>query len=112
MVKEGNGVAANVLKNLNVELRQIRLEVEKIVQRSPEFVTGEISLSSKAENVIKIAWEESRHLNHNYVGTEHLLLGMLQTQDGVAAQVLVNLGLHCDDVRRVIVNLLAKSIIQ
>ena len=78
LVKEGSGVAANVLKNLDVDLRKIRLEVEKIVQAGPDMVTmGKLPQTPRAKKVIEYAMEEARNLNHNYVGTEHLLLGLL-----------------------------------
>jgi ATP-dependent Clp protease ATP-binding subunit ClpC len=107
LVKEGSGVAANVLKNLDVDLRKIRLEVEKIVQSGPDMVTiGKLPQTPRAKKVIEYAMEEARNLNHNYVGTEHLLLGLLREQEGVAAQVLMNLGLKLDDVREEVLNLL------
>ena len=89
LIKEGSGVAANVLRNLDVDLRKIRNEVEKIVQAGPEMVTmGKLPQTPRAKKVIEYAIEEARNLNHNYVGTEHLLLGLLREQEGVAAQVL------------------------
>src|SRR5512137_1652083 len=92
LVKEGSGVAANVLKNLDVDLRKIRLEVEKLVQSGPEMVTmGKLPQTPRAKKVIEYSMEEARNLNHNYVGTEHILLGLLREQEGVAAQVLMNL---------------------
>src|SRR5213595_503066 len=79
LVKEGTGVAANVLKNLDIDLRKIRLEVEKIVQAGPDMVTmGKLPQTPRAKKVIEYSIEEARNLNHNYVGTEHLLLGLLR----------------------------------
>src|ERR671911_3180044 len=110
LVKEGSGVAANVLKNLDVDLRKIRLEVEKIVQSGPDMVTmGKLPQTPRAKKVIEYAMEEARNLNHNYVGTEHLLLGLLREQEGVAAQVLMNLGLKLEDVREEVLNLLGHN---
>src|SRR5882724_8863245 len=107
LVKEGSGVAANVLKNLDIDLRKIRLEVEKIVQSGPDMVTmGKLPQTPRAKKVIEYSIEEARNLNHNYVGTEHLLLGLLREQEGVAAQVLMNLGLKLEDVREEVLNLL------
>ena len=107
LVKEGSGVAANVLKNLDVDLRKIRIEVEKIVQAGPDMVTmGKLPHTPRAKKVIEYAVEEARNLNHNYVGTEHLLLGLLREQEGVAAQVLMNLNLKLDEVREEVLNLL------
>src|SRR6188508_3415106 len=109
LVKEGSGVAANVLKNLEIDLRKIRLEVEKIVQHGPggeQVVMGRLPHTPRAKKVIEYSIEEARNLNHNYVGTEHLLLGLLREQEGVAAQVLMNLGLKLEDVRDEVLNLL------
>ncbi|RJP42516.1 MAG: ATP-dependent Clp protease ATP-binding subunit [Phycisphaerales bacterium] len=110
LVKEGSGVGANVLKNLDVDLRKVRLEVEKLVKSGPEMVTmGKLPQTPRAKKVIEYAIEEARNLNHNYVGTEHLLLGLLREQDGVAAQVLMNLNLKLEDVREEVLNLLGAS---
>src|SRR3954467_12723183 len=107
LIKEGSGVAANVLKNLDVDLRKIRNEVEKLVQAGPDMVTmGKLPQTPRAKKVIEYAIEEARNLNHNYVGTEHLLLGLLREQEGVAAQVLMNLNLKLDEVREEVLNLL------
>jgi len=111
LVKEGSGVGANVLRNLNVELRNVRLEVEKLVKSGPEMVTmGKLPQTPRAKKVIEYAIEEARNLNHNYVGTEHLLLGLLRERDGVAAQVLMNLGLKLDEVREEVLNLLGAGV--
>src|SRR6202451_2068086 len=111
LVKEGSGVAANVLKNLDVDLRKIRLEVEKIVQSGPDMVTmGKLPQTPRAKKVIEYAMEEARNLNHNYVGTEHLLLGLLREQEGVAAQVLMNLGMKLEDGREEVLNLLGHGL--
>src|SRR5437899_2030783 len=110
LVKEGTGVAANVLKNLDIDLLKIRLEVEKIVQAGPDMVTmGKLPQTPRAKKVIEYSIEEARTLNHNYVGTEHLLLGLLREQEGVAAQVLMNLGLKLEDVREEVLNLLGHN---
>jgi ATP-dependent Clp protease ATP-binding subunit ClpC len=110
LVKEGSGVASNVLKNLDIDLRKIRLEVEKIVQSGPDMVTmGKLPQTPRAKKVIEYSIEEARNLNHNYVGTEHLLLGLLREQEGVAAQVLMNLGLKLEDVREEVLNLLGHN---
>ncbi len=107
LVKEGSGVGANVLKNLDIDLRKVRLEVEKLVKSGPEMVTmGKLPQTPRAKKVIEYAIEEARALNHNYVGTEHLLLGLLREHDGVAAQVLLNLGLKLEEVREEVLNLL------
>ncbi len=111
LIKEGSGVAANVLKNLDVDLRKIRLEVEKLVQSGPDMVTmGKLPQTPRAKKVIEYSMEEARNLNHNYVGTEHILLGLLREQEGVAAQVLMNLGLKLEDVREEVLNLLGHGL--
>src|SRR5947209_5108772 len=100
LIDEGGAGAAQVLKNLGMDLGKIRLEVEKIVQSGPDMVTmGKLPQTPRAKKVIEYSIEEARNLNHNYVGTEHLLLGLLREQEGVAAQVLMNLGLKLEDVR-------------
>ena len=107
LVKEGSGVAANVLKNLDVDLKKIRIEVEKLVQPGPEVVTiGRLPQTPRAKKATEYAIEEARNFNHNYVGTEHLLLGLLREQEGVAAQVLINLNLKLEEVREEVLNLL------
>jgi ATP-dependent Clp protease ATP-binding subunit ClpC len=109
LVKEGAGVAASVLKNLDVNLQMIRLEVEKNVQPDPseeQAVMGRLSHTSSAKKVIAYSVEEARNLNHNYVGTEHLLLGLLKLQEGVAAQVLLNMKLKIDAVRNEVLHTL------
>jgi ATP-dependent Clp protease ATP-binding subunit ClpC len=109
-VKEGSGVAANVLKNLDIDLKKVRLEVEKFVQTGPDMVTiGRLPQTPRAKKVIDYSIEEARNLNHNYVGTEHLLLGLLREQEGVAAQVLMSLGLKLEDVREEVLNLLGHN---
>ncbi|MDR1925065.1 MAG: ATP-dependent Clp protease ATP-binding subunit [Planctomycetaceae bacterium] len=111
LIKEGSGVAANVLKNLDIDLRKIRHEVEKLVRSGPDLVTmGRLPQTPRAKKVIEFSMEEARNLNHNYVGTEHILLGLLREQEGVAAQVLMNLGLKLEDVRREVLNLLGHGI--
>ncbi len=111
LVKEGSGVGANVLKNLDVDLRKVRLEVEKLVKSGPDMVTmGKLPQTPRAKKVIEYAIEEARSLNHNYVGTEHLLLGLLREHEGVAAQVLMNLGLKLEEVREEVLNLLGAGV--
>ncbi len=108
LIKEGSGVAAKVLKNLDVDLRKIRLEVEKLVQSGPDMVTKrKLVQTPRAKMVIEYSMEEACNLNHNYVGTEHLLLGLLRDQEGLAAHVLMNLGLKLEEVRAGVVAHLA-----
>src|SRR5271170_5524086 len=111
LVKEGSGVGDNVLKNLDVDLRKVRLEVEKLVKSGHDMVTmGKLPQTPRAKKVIEYAIEEARNLGHNYVGTEHLLLGLLREKDGVAAQVLMNLGLKLEEVREEVLNLLGAGV--
>ena len=107
LVKEGSGVAANVLQNLDIDLKKIRLEIEKIVQTGPDLVSvGQLPFTPRVKKVLEYAIEEARAMGHNYIGTEHQLLGLLREQEGVAAQVLLNLGVKLDDVREEVIELL------
>ncbi|MCW8130009.1 MAG: AAA family ATPase, partial [Planctomycetota bacterium] len=107
LVKEGSGVAANVLENLDVDLDKVRLEVEKLVKPAPDVVTmGNLPFTPRAKKVLEYAMDEARALDHNYVGTEHLLLGLLREQEGLAAQVLMNLHLKLEDVRNEVMEFL------
>ncbi len=107
LIKEGSGVGANVLKNLGVDLHKVRVAVEKQVTPGLEMVAmGKLPQTPRAKKVIEYAIEEARNLNHNYIGTEHLLLGLLREQDGVAATVMMNLGLKLDQIREEVLSLL------
>ncbi len=107
LIQEGSGVAATVLKNLDVGLRKVRQEVENIVQAGPHVVAmKELPQTPRAKMALEYSIEEARNLNHNYVGSEHLLLGLLREQEGVAAQVLMNLGLTVPHVREEVLRLL------
>jgi ATP-dependent Clp protease ATP-binding subunit ClpC len=101
LLKLGQGVAVNVLRNLGVDFETVRNEVEKLVGYGPEIqVYGDPALTGKVKKVFEFANEEAASLNHNYVGTEHLLLGLLRQTDGVAAQVLENLNVNLKEVRK------------
>ncbi len=100
LVKEDNGVAVTALKNLGVERHRIRIEIEKLIlEGSPGSRTGKLPQTPRAKKVVEYAMEEAWTLNHDYVGTEHFLLGLLREDEAVAAQVLMNLGLRLDKVR-------------
>ncbi len=100
LVQEGSGVAANVLKNMNIDLKRIRAEIEKIVKGSPTMVTqGNLPFTPRAKKVLELAVEEAANLGHNYIGTEHLLLGLIKENEGIAARVLLNLGVKLEEVR-------------
>ena len=101
LVKEGSGVASYVLKNLGLDRNKIRLEIEKLVKSGIETIDiDKVPLTPRVLKVLEYALEEMRNLKHEHVGTEHLLLGLLREQDGVAAQVLMNLNLRLEDVRK------------
>ena len=111
LVKEGSGVGATVLKNLDVDIKKLRLEVEKQVKSGPDMVTmGKLPQTPRAKKVVEYAIEEARALNHNYVGTEHILLGILRESEGIAAQVLMSLGLKLENVRQEVLNLLGAGV--
>ncbi|MHC4790759.1 MAG: ATP-dependent Clp protease ATP-binding subunit [Planctomycetota bacterium] len=111
LVKEGSGVGATVLKNLDVDIKKLRLEVEKQVKSGPDMVTmGKLPQTPRAKKVIEYAIEEARSLNHNYVGTEHILLGLLRETEGIAAQILMNVGLKLEDIRQEVLNLLGAGV--
>ena len=111
LVKEGSGVGATVLKNLDVDIKKLRLEVEKHVKSGPDMVTmGKLPQTPRAKKVIEYAIEEARSLNHNYVGTEHILLGILRESEGIAAQVLMSCSLKLEDVRQEVLNLLGAGV--
>ncbi len=100
LVQEGSGVAANVLKNMSIDLKRIRTEIEKIVKGSPTMVTqGNLPFTPRAKKVLELAVEEASNLGHNYIGTEHLLLGLIKENEGIAARVLLNLGVKLEEVR-------------
>ena len=107
LIQEGSGVAANVLKNLGVEINKIRSEIERNVQSGPSMVTmGQLPFTPRAKKVLELSMEEANELGHNYIGTEHLLLGLIRENDGVAAQVLLDLNMKLEDVRCEVLELL------
>src|SRR5437870_1168315 len=99
LVREGEGVAAKVLNNLGVELIRVRSAVEFIIGRGDRIVLGEIGLTPRAKKVIELAVDEARRFNHHYIGTEHLLLGLVREGEGIAAGVLESLGVTLDMAR-------------
>ena len=110
LVQEGSGVAANVLKNMTIDLEKIRHEVEKIVKTGPSMVTmGQLPFTPRAKKVLELSLEEASQLSHNYIGTEHLLLGLIRENEGIAAQVLMNLGVKLDEVREEVLEFLGAS---
>ncbi|MBP9732955.1 MAG: ATP-dependent Clp protease ATP-binding subunit [Candidatus Omnitrophica bacterium] len=110
LLREGEGVAAAVLQSLNMNLDNIRLEVEKLVQPGPAtVVSGDLPFTPKAKKVMELAMDEARALGHNYIGTEHLLLGLIREGEGVASQVFMNLGLDLERVRDEVIKLLGST---
>jgi ATP-dependent Clp protease ATP-binding subunit ClpC len=99
LVREGEGVAAQVFMSLGVDLEKVRKAVEDIIGRGDRIVLGEIGLTPRAKKVIELAFDEARHLNHQYIGTEHLLLGLLREGEGIGAGVLESFGLSLQEVR-------------
>ncbi len=99
LVREGEGVAAKVLANLGVELPKVRSAVEFIIGRGERTSSGEIGLTPRAKKVIELAVDEARRLNHHYIGTEHILLGLVKEEEGVAARVLINMGVSLPKMR-------------
>ena len=112
LVREGEGVAAKVLGNLGVELNKVRSAVEFIIGRGDRAVMGEIGLTPRAKKVIELAVDEARRLGHHYIGTEHLLLGLVREGEGIAAGVLESLGVSLDKVRAEVTRILAQSMPQ
>jgi len=112
LVREGEGVAARVLGNLGVELSKVRAAVEFIIGRGERPGSGEIGLTPRAKRVIELALDEARRLNHSYIGTEHLLLGLLREGEGVAAGVLESLGVNLERVRAEVNRTLSQSAAQ
>jgi ATP-dependent Clp protease ATP-binding subunit ClpC len=100
LVREGEGVAAKVLQKLGVDLQAVRNAVEFIIGRGDRIVLGEIGLTPRAKKVIELAIDEARRMNHHYIGTEHLLLGLIREGEGVAAGVLESLGVKLDQARK------------
>lgn len=110
LIALGEGVAAQVLSNLGVDLRRVRSEIEKIVGTGDNvMLLGEIPFTPRAKKVLELAVEEAQSMAHNYVGTEHLLLGLIREEEGVAARVLENLGCRLDVVREEVISLLGET---
>jgi len=109
LIGEGTGVAAKVLKSMGVNLKDARIEVEKIIGRGSGFVAVEIPFTPRAKRVLELSLEEARQLGHNYIGTEHLLLGLIREGEGVAARVLENLGVDLGKVRTQVIRMLGET---
>ncbi len=107
LVQEGSGVAANVLRGMGIDLKRIRAEVEKLVKGSATMVPmGNLPFTPRAKKVLELSLEEASQLGHNYIGTEHLLLGLIKESEGIAARVLTNLSVKLEDVREEVLEFL------
>lgn len=112
IIQEGGGVAAKVLKKLNIDSKQVRIEVDKLITpaAAPSVTMGQLPFSPRAKRVIELAGEAASQLGHDVIGTEHILFGLLKENEGIAAQVLVKLGLKLDKVRDEILEALGAPI--
>ena len=111
LIREGEGVAASVLEKMGLSLENIRLEIEKLVQPGPTTqIIGDIPFTPRAKKALELAAEEARSLGHNYIGTEHILLGLIREGEGIASQVLLNLGLDLNRVRNEVLELLGSTL--
>src|SRR4030095_11636109 len=107
LVQEGSGVAANVLRNMGIDLKRIRAEIEKLVKGSSTMVPmGNLPFTPRAKKVLELSLEQASQRAHNYIGTEHLLLGLIKESEGIAARVLTNLGVKLEDVREEVLEFL------
>lgn len=109
LIGEGTGIAAQVLKSMNVNLKDARIEVEKIIGRGSGFVAVEIPFTPRAKRVLELSLEEARQLGHNYIGTEHLLMGLVREGEGVAARVLENLSVNVSSIRTEVIQMLGDN---
>ena len=109
LIGEGTGIASKTLKSMGITLKDARAEVEKIIGRGSGFVAVEIPFTPRAKRVLELSWDEARQLGHNYIGTEHLLLGLIREGEGVAARVLENLGVDLNKVRSNIIKMLGET---
>ncbi len=109
LIGEGTGVAAKTLKSMGVTLKEARAEVEKIIGRGSGFVAVEIPFTPRAKRVLELSWDEARQLGHNYIGTEHLLLGLIREGEGVAARVLENMGVDLNKIRSNVIKMLGET---
>merc|ERR1712032_1067166 len=109
LIGEGTGIGPQILKSMGINLKDARVEVEKIIGRGSGFVAVEIPFTPRAKRVLELSLDEARQIGHNYIGTEHLLLGLIREGEGVAARVLENLGVELSKVRSQIIRSLGDS---
>ena len=110
LIGEGSGIASKTLKSMGINLDDARVEVKKIIGRGSGFVSVEIPFTPRAKRLLELSWDEARQLRHNYIGTEHLLLGLIREGEGVAAKVLQNLGADLPEIRCHVFETLGKSL--
>merc|ERR1712151_670544 len=110
LIGESSGLAAKVLKSMGITLKEARIEVEKIIGRGSGFSAPEIPFTPRAKRVLEMSLDEARQLGHNYIGTEHILLGLLREGEGVAARVLETLGGDANTIRQQVIKLVGESI--
>ena len=109
LINEGTGVAAKTLKSMGVTIKDAREQVEKIIGRGSGFVAVEIPFTPRAKKVLELSWDEARQLGHNYIGTEHLLLGLIREGEGIGTKVLENLGVDLNKCRSNVIKLLGET---
>ena len=109
LIHEGEGVAARALESLGISLEDVRRNVEELVPRGQHELSGHIPFTPRAKKVLELSLRESQQLGHDYIGTEHILLGLIREGEGVAAQVLVNLGADLNRVRQQVLQLLRRA---
>ncbi len=109
LLGEGTGIAAKTLKSMGVNLKDARIEVEKIIGRGSGFVAVEIPFTPRAKRVLELSWDEARQLGHNYIGTEHLLLGLIREGEGVATRIIENLGIDLNKIRSNVIRMLGET---
>ncbi len=109
LIGEGTGVAAKTLKSMGVTIKDAREQVEKIIGRGSGFVAVEIPFTPRAKKVLELSWDEARQLGHNYIGTEHLLLGLIREGEGIGTKVLENLGVDLNKCRSNVIKLLGET---
>src|SRR5512135_2835491 len=107
LIHEGEGVAAKALESLGISLDAVRQQVEEIIGQGQQAPSGHIPFTPRAKKVLELSLREALQLGHNYIGTEHILLGLIREGEGVAAQVLLNLGADLEKVRSAVIQLLS-----
>jgi ATP-dependent Clp protease ATP-binding subunit ClpA len=105
LCREKNGLAARVLESLDITLEEVRAQVARIIGQGDELATGQIPFTPRAKKVLELSLREARSLDHNYIGTEHILLGLVRENDGVAARILLDFGADAEKIRNEAISL-------